>query len=77
MSWGSIIVSALQIITTLLTWFKQKQWIKAGEDAAIARAALKTLEATEEGQRLYTLVSSLDEVEADDLWKRMIENDRS
>ena len=75
MSWGSIIASVLGLITSIISLLNSKKMMKAGEDAAVARAALKVLEATDEGKRLYNLVSGLDEVEADSLWKRMLRDD--
>lgn len=75
MSWGSLLVYALQLLVSILSWMNAKKLIKAGEDAAIARASLEVLEATNEGKRLHSLIQGLSDDEADDLWQRMLRND--
>lgn len=75
MNWGTVIVAALQAIVAILTWVNSKKFMKAGEDAAVARATLEVLKATEEGKRLYDYIQALGDTEAESLWKRMLRDD--
>ena len=71
MSWISIILTSLKLLTSLLNYLNDKRLIQAGEDKAVARAALELLEQTAEGKALRDSIKSLSDQEAADLWDRM------
>ena len=71
MSWVSIILTGLKLLTSLLNYLNDKRLIQAGEDKAVARAALELLEQTAEGKALRDSIKSLSDQEAADLWDRM------
>ncbi len=75
MSWGQVVIAALQAIATIIAWIQSRKAFKEGEDAAVARAGLKVIEATEEGKRLRRIVANLSDQEAESLWKRMLRSD--
>jgi len=70
-SWVSIILTGLKLLTSLLNYLNDKRLIQAGEDKAVARAALELLEQTAEGKALRDSIKSLSDQEAADLWDRM------
>jgi hypothetical protein len=72
MSWASIIVTILKLILTGMSWLKDRDLMKAGEDTAVAKAALEVLDATTEGQRLRNMLAMHDDAEAEMLWNRML-----
>lgn len=71
MSWASLALTGLKLILSLVTWLNAKQMMKAGEDKAIADAALRVLENTESGKRIREYVRGLDDDAATKLWDDM------
>lgn len=71
MSWGSLALALVQLALTLVAWAKEKQTLAAGQDKAIAAAALQLLEVTEEGRQLRARVMAMTDPEAEALWRRM------
>ena len=71
MSWVSIIVTGLKLLTSIMAYLNDKRLIQAGEDRAVARAALELLEKTQQGKELRERVKGLSDQEAADLWERM------
>lgn len=71
MNWASLILPVLKLALALFSWAQSRQLIKAGEDAAVAKAALELLDKTEEGKRLRERIRSLSDSEADDLLDRI------
>jgi hypothetical protein len=72
MLWFNLLMLLLRAAAGLFGWLRDRQLIKAGEDAAVARAAKELLERTETGKRLREQVKALSPAEEDDLWDRMI-----
>ena len=72
MSWASLIVTSLGILSTLMKWAADRKAIDAAEEIVIAKATMELLQQTEEGKKLRELVRNLDDVEADELWDRMV-----
>jgi len=56
-----------------MAWAKERQALKTGEDAALARAAVELLELTEAGKALREKIRTLSDTEAEELWKRMLQ----
>jgi hypothetical protein len=71
MSWISLIVTGLKLLTSIMNYLNDKRLIQAGEDRAVARAALELLEKTQQGKELRERVKGLSDQEAADLWERM------
>jgi hypothetical protein len=71
MSWASIILMGLRIVSEMMNYLNDRKLIKEGEDKAIAAAALSLLERTAQGKALRDHVKSLTVAEEDDLWDRM------
>ena len=74
--WLNIVLMLVQAAQALFGWLRDRQLIKAGEDAAVARAALALLETTQEGKRLRDYVKTLEPTEEDALWDRMLKKDK-
>ena len=72
MSWLSLIIAVLKLLTGLIGWLQQKRLVKAGEDKVIAEQAVKLLETTKHGKRLRERVKALSDEEADRLWDDML-----
>jgi len=70
-TWASLVLLGLRIVSETLTYLNQRKLIKEGEDKAIASATLQLLERTEEGKRLREYVKGQTQAEEDDLWDRM------
>jgi hypothetical protein len=62
----SIISALLSLANTLFTWAKNQQLIQAGEDKAVAQAALSILRKTEVGKRNMEKVDAMSDDEVDD-----------
>lgn len=73
MSWSSLILASLKMAVSLIQYVNRQQSLEAGQDKAIAQAALAVLEATQYGKDLRARVAQLTDGEADDLWDRMVE----
>lgn len=70
--WFQLLMILLRAASGLFGWLRDRQMIKAGEDAAVARAAKALLESTERGKALREHVKGLSQSEEDDLWERML-----
>jgi len=70
-SWASIILTGLKLLTSIMGYLNDRRMIQAGEDRAIARASLELLEQTAEGKALREQIKNLTDQEASDLWDRM------
>ena len=73
MNWVSLILALLKAATSLTQWLREKQALEAGRDKEIARASLAVLEATASGNELRRRIEAMDDPEAEDLWRRMLE----
>ena len=71
MSWGSIVLLLLQMGFKLLSYAQEHRLLKAGQDAAVAKMAMRVLDSTEQGKRLREQIAGLSEDEADALWDDM------
>lgn len=71
MSWASIILTGLNLLSSLMNYFNEKNLIKQGEDKAIAKASLLLLEMTEEGKNIRERINKLSDSESEELWDRM------
>lgn len=72
MSWASIVLGGLKILMSIFEYLNSRQLIKAGEDKAIAAAAMELLERTERGKALRERVRLLTLDEENDLWEAML-----
>ena len=72
MTWLKILPTALSIILTILKWAQERQLLKAGEDQAVAKAALEILETTRAGKELREKIRTLPDDTSDKLWDDMI-----
>jgi hypothetical protein len=70
--WFQLLMLLLRAAFGLFMWLRDRQLIKQGEDAAVARAAKALLESTAKGKALRDHVKSLSQTEEDDLWDRMV-----
>lgn len=59
MSWVKIVLALLALADALVRWLSQRQALKAGEDAAIARASQAILRRTVEGRILFDRIDAL------------------
>lgn len=75
MSWVSLILPALKLILALTQRANEKRLLDAGQDQAIASAALEVLGTTAKGRELRDQISSLSDPEADLLWEKMLRGD--
>lgn len=75
-TWIGLVQALISAASALFGWLRDRQLIKAGEDAAVARAALDLLETTQEGKRLREYVKTLEPTEEDALWDRMLLKDK-
>ncbi len=73
MSWISALSTLMQLALTILKWTQQRQLLKAGEDAAVAKAALEILENTEAGKELRQKIRALDDDKSNQLWDDMLD----
>lgn len=73
-SFFSILSGLMSLATALFGWLRDRQLIKAGEDAAVARAARELLEQTEQGKQLRERVNSLEPDAEEKLWDRMLKS---
>jgi len=73
MSWASLVLALLKLTSGLVTWLRERQMLEAGRDREVARAALDVLERTAEGKRLRDRISAMQDPEAEELWRRMLE----
>lgn len=74
--WLGILNLLLQAASALFGWLRDRQLIKAGNDAAVAKAALEILEKTQQGKELREHIQSLEDAEADALWDRMLKQEK-
>lgn len=75
--WLNIILALVSAAKAIMQWLHDRQMIKAGEDAAVARAALALLETTQEGKRLRDHVKALEtQADEDALWDRMLKKEK-
>jgi hypothetical protein len=72
MTWINLILGLIRAAGAIADWLRARQLIKAGEDRAIASAAIAVLQKTEEGKRLRDYVNSLPQPDEDSLWDRML-----
>lgn len=72
----NIVLTLLGFAKSLMQWLHDRRMIQAGEDAAVARAALAVLETTAEGKRLRDHVKTLETAEEDALWDRMLKKEK-
>jgi hypothetical protein len=72
MSWATLVLAGLKMVSAMLTYLNDRKLIQAGEDKIIAAASLELLGRTAEGKRLREHVRSLSDKEEDDLWERML-----
>lgn len=71
--WISIILSFMKLAGSLTSWLRESQMMKAGQDREVARAALEVLERTAEGEALRNRITAMEDPEAEELWRRMLE----
>lgn len=57
----------LQVANSFVTWIRNKQTLDAGEDRAVAKAALIILERTETGKRLMEKIDAMPDRDLDRL----------
>lgn len=72
MSWISLVLPLLRLVLMFQTWARERELMDAGQDRAIAQAALQVLEATKEGKALRERIKSLTDAEEEDVWNRML-----
>lgn len=68
---ASIILALLKLAGILLTFARDRQMMKAGADAEIAKASAAILLQTESAKEIMTKVTSLDEDEVDKALKEL------
>ena len=71
-SFFSIASVLLSFAKALIGWLHDRRMIKAGEDAAVARAATELLERTQAGKELRERVNALEPDAEEKLWDRML-----
>ena len=74
MSWISLILAVLKLISSIVVWARERQLLQAGQDQAIAQASLQVLAATASGHELRQRIEAMTDPEAEELWRRMIED---
>lgn len=73
MNWAALVLALLKAATSLVGWLRERQALEAGRDKEIARAALDVLGATAQGKELRDRVMAMTDPEAEELWRRMLE----
>ena len=73
MTWTNLILPILNLALTLLKFAQQRQLLQAGQDKAIAMAALQVLENTQNGKAIRESVRKLSDTEATTLWDEMLD----
>lgn len=75
MSWVSLVLALVKMAVAVQTWINSRQMMQAGQDRAVANAALDLLEQTKVGKELRERIAAMDDPEAEALWRRMTENE--
>lgn len=65
MTYVSLILALLRLVNLLVETAQQRRWMKAGEDAEIARAAESLHRKTEAGKKIWEKVDAMSESEVD------------
>ena len=73
-TWITIAVTLLKLAHSLVEWLNKRNMLQAGQDQAIAAAALLVFEETEAGKQLREHIENLEEDDALALWDRMLEH---
>ena len=71
-TWTSIVLAFLKLSLAIVGWLNSKQMMDAGQDKAIAKAALDVAMKTDYGKRLRDSVKAMDDSDADQLWDDML-----
>lgn len=61
MTWASIILGLLKLANLILGAINRDKWIKAGEDAEIAKASAALLAKTEYARKVRERVNAMDD----------------
>lgn len=67
MPWFDFALAALKLANILADWARESGQIKAGEDAALGRAAMEVLQATEYGKAIAERVDAKSKPKLDQL----------
>jgi hypothetical protein len=66
-SWIQLALACLKLANILADWGRESGQLKAGEDAALGRAAVDVLRATEWGKAISDKIDAMDKAKLDDL----------
>ena len=64
-SWVSLALALLKIVTPILTWARQRELISEGYDEAIARETQAILAQTAVGKKMMEKVNAMSDAEVD------------
>lgn len=65
LTWGSVIVQVLRLISSLVTWAQKRQLIAQGYDEAIAEASREIFRKTEHAKRVAEKIDAMSDDEVD------------
>ena len=65
MTWASIILTALKLISTLIAWAQREGHIKEGYDRAIAEAAREIFRKSEYAKQVKEKIDAMSDAEVD------------
>ena len=71
MSWIQLALACLKLANILADWGRESGQLKAGEDAALGRAAQAVLKATDWGKAISEKIDALDDAGLDDLEREL------
>lgn len=66
MSWVSLALTLLKIVSTIMTWARERELIDKGYDQAVAEAAADIMKKTATGKAILERVNAMSDTEVDD-----------
>lgn len=65
LTWPNIILTVLRIVEAIMSRINQDEWIKAGQDAEIAKVSAAILAKTQAGKAIMEKVNALSDSDVD------------
>lgn len=71
MSWVSLALTLLKIVSTIMTWARERELIDKGYDQAVADAAAEIMKKTVAGKAMLEKVNAMSDSEVDDALRNL------
>lgn len=71
MSWVSLALTLLKIVSTIMTWARERELIDKGYDQAVADAAAEIMKKTAAGKAMLEKVNAMSDSEVDDALRNL------